>query len=82
VDMYHGVFAVRGQRRTVTDSPDAEELDDEEEKDNGHRYVVCLASSSCLQRSHCKHVFALRTLKFAITELGAAVMWPDYETLT
>jgi len=27
-------------------------------------------------------VCALRTFKFATTELGAAVMWPDYETLT
>jgi len=43
VDMYHGVFAVRRQRRTVTDSPDAEELDDEEEEDednDDYRFVV------------------------------------------
>jgi len=81
VDLYHGVFAVRGQRRPATDSFDAEELgDDDDEVNNDHRYVVCLASSSCPQRSHCKHVLAL--LIFAITELGMAVMWPDYETLT
>jgi hypothetical protein len=84
LETYHGVFAVRGQRRTATDSSGAEELDDEEEEedDDDHRYVVCLASSSCScpQRSHCKHVLAMRL--FAITEMGMAVMWPDYETLT
>jgi len=67
------VFAVRGQRSTATNSSGAEELHDEEEEDNDdHRYVVCLASSSCPQRSHCKHVLAL--LIFAITELRMAVM--------